>query len=59
MHDLNLAATFAHHVVLLKGGRVLVSGDRTLVFTKEHIKTAYQLEPLIYHEKGIMHLFFR
>lgn len=58
VHDLNLAAKFADHIVLLNRARVLASGNREAVLTKQHIKTAYQLEPVIHREKEEMYLFF-
>jgi iron complex transport system ATP-binding protein len=60
VHDLNLAATFADQIVLLHKGRVLASGSRDAVLTPEHIREAYQLEPVIIEDraKGRYHLFF-
>ena len=58
LHDLNLAAKFADQIVLLNEGKVLASGTREEVLTKEHIQTAYQLKPVIYTENKSMYLFF-
>ena len=58
VHDLNLAAKFAHHIVLLDHGRLLAAGPKEEVLTKENIKTAYRLEPIIHNEKESMYLFF-
>jgi len=58
VHDLNLAARFADQIILLHQGKVLASGDKTGVLTKEHIKKAYQLEPVIHQDKNTMYLFF-
>ena len=58
VHDLNLAAKFASQVVLLHHGKVLASGNKEEVLTPAHIKTAYQLEPVIHREKDSMYLFF-
>lgn len=58
VHDLNLAARFAGHIVLLYKGKVLASGDKNEVLTKENIKTAYQIEPSIHHLNGMMYLNF-
>jgi iron complex transport system ATP-binding protein len=58
VHDLNLAAKFAHKIVLLNHGKVLAFGDKQTVLSKENIKTAYRLEPVIHHENGAMYLFF-
>lgn len=51
VHDLSLAARFADHLILLNQGTVLAQGSREFVLTKEHIKTAFQLEPHIYFER--------
>ncbi len=59
VHDLNLAAKFADKIVLLNQGKVLAEGDKTTVLSKENIKTVYQLEPIIHHEKENMFLFFK
>ncbi len=58
VHDLNLAAKFAHHITLLHQGKVQAFGSRDEVLTKEHIKTAYQLEPVIHRDGDAMYLFF-
>lgn len=58
VHDLNLAAKYADHIVLLHQGRVLASGDRQTVLTKSNIKQAFQLEPMIHEEYGTMFLHF-
>lgn len=58
IHDLNLAAKFADQIVLLNKAKLLSSGNRETVLSKENIKTAYQLEPVIYTENNAMHLFF-
>ncbi len=58
VHDLNLAARFANHIVLLNYGKVLVSGDKNEVLTIKNIKEAYHLEPKIHYEGEMMHLFF-
>lgn len=41
MHDLNLTAMFAHHVVLLKGGQVLAEGSPDQVLTDTLLEQAY------------------
>lgn len=58
VHDLNLAAKFADHIVLLDHGKLLAAGSKEEVLTKENIKTAYRLEPIIHSEKESMYLFF-
>ncbi len=58
VHDLNLAAKFADHLVLLNHGQLLAAGTRTEVLTKENMKTAYRLEPVIHTDERGMYLFF-
>lgn len=58
VHDLNLAAKFADKIVLLNQGKVLAAGDKYNVLSKENIKTAYQLEPIIHYENDSLYLFF-
>lgn len=58
VHDLNLVSKFADEVVLLSEGRLLASGDKNIVLTKEHIKEAYHLEPTILIENKQRYLFF-
>ena len=60
VHDLNLAARFADHLILLHAGKVLAQGPREFVLTRENIKTAFQLDPHIHYERdqGIMYLVF-
>jgi iron complex transport system ATP-binding protein len=58
VHDLNLAAKFANHIVLMHQGKILASGNREETLTAEHIRTAYRLEPVIRKEDGNLHLFF-
>ncbi len=58
VHDLNLAAKFAGKIILLNQGRVLASGEVKEVLTKENVKKAYQLDPIIHYEKESVYLFF-
>jgi iron complex transport system ATP-binding protein len=58
VHDLNLAARFADKIVLLHKGRLHAAGTVEEVITAANIKAAYGLEPRIYLERGITHLFF-
>lgn len=43
LHDVNLAAHFATHVVLLKAGRVLAAGPTDQVLTAEHLSALYDI----------------
>ncbi len=58
VHDLNLAAKFADHLVLLNNGKLLAAGSREEVLNSENMKTAYRLEPVIHNDKRGMYLFF-
>jgi iron complex transport system ATP-binding protein len=58
VHDLNLVSRFADEVVLLSEGKLLSCGTKDIVLTKEHIKTAYHLEPIIHFENEQRYLFF-
>ena len=58
VHDLNLAARFAGKVALLHQGKVMAVGDKHSVLTKENIKAAYHLEPVIHYKNEEMYLFF-
>jgi iron complex transport system ATP-binding protein len=46
-HDVNLAAEFADHVVLLKGGREIAAGPSQSVFTPELLRRVFDLEVLV------------
>lgn len=41
MHDLNLTAMYADHVILVKSGRVLAAGPVAEVLTEQNLSTAY------------------
>ena len=43
LHDVNLAAKVATHVVLLKAGRVLAAGATAEVLTSEHLSALYEI----------------
>jgi iron complex transport system ATP-binding protein len=58
VHDLNLAAKFADKIVLLNNAKVLSSGDKYKVLSKDNIKEAYKLDPVIHHQGESMYLFF-
>lgn len=50
LHDLNLAARYCDHVVILDHGRVTATGDPATVLTQELIRDVYNVEALIDHE---------
>lgn len=58
VHDLNLAAKFADKLLLLHQGKVLATGSVEEVLSKEYIKTAYQLEPIIQMVNNARYIFF-
>jgi len=58
VHDLNLAAKFADHLVLLNHGELLAAGSKEKVLNAENMKTAYRLEPVIHQDERGMYLFF-
>ncbi len=58
VHDLNLAAKFADSILLLHNGKVLSSGSKETVFTKENIREAYRLEPNIIRQNGALYMNF-
>lgn len=59
IHDLNLVSRFADEVTLLSEGKLIVTGKTEEVLTKEYIKQAYHLEPLIHIENDQRYLFFK
>ncbi len=59
VHDLNLAARFADHIVMLNNGRAIANGSPEEVLTKELIKEVFEVEPVFVPvEGGGMHLLF-
>ncbi len=59
VHDLNLAARFADHVVLLAEGRVLAAGAPADVLTPDLVETAFGLRPVVQRlDDGRVHLVF-
>ncbi|MBL0308371.1 MAG: heme ABC transporter ATP-binding protein [Bacteroidetes bacterium] len=58
VHDLNLAAKFADYLVLMNQGRIMSSGGKEDVLSKENIKAAYGMEPIIRKEGNQFYLLF-
>ncbi len=52
VHDLNLAAQFADHLVLLHQGKILASGTPKQVLTSQNIETAFNIQPVIQEQNG-------
>ena len=44
LHDLNLAARYADHVIAMKSGEVVALGDPTTVVTEKLVRTVFGLE---------------
>ncbi|WP_027856260.1 ABC transporter ATP-binding protein [Marinobacterium jannaschii] len=44
LHDLNQAATYADHLVMMKGGNVYAQGDVDQVFTPQNLKAVFDLD---------------
>jgi iron complex transport system ATP-binding protein len=44
MHDLNLAARYAHHVIALKDGQVIASGTPAELMTAEMLRNVFGIE---------------
>ncbi len=60
VHDLNLAARFADHVVLLAHGRVLASGTPREVLRADLIDQAFGIRPVVQSDpEGGIHLLFQ
>jgi iron complex transport system ATP-binding protein len=47
MHDLNLAAQFAHKIFFLKNGELVYSGQTKELLTEEIIETVFDIKPTI------------
>ena len=47
LHDLNLAARYADHLVAMKAGRLHVAGTPETVLTEDHIRAVFSLESRI------------
>ena len=59
VHDLNLAARFADHIVLLNDGKVVTAGTPAEVLDAGHIRDVFGVEPIFVpiHGSGV-HLIF-
>jgi iron complex transport system ATP-binding protein len=53
LHDLNQAAAFSDHIIMLKEGRVICQGDPRIVMTPEAIRTVFNIDCcVIQHPMG-------
>jgi iron complex transport system ATP-binding protein len=44
MHDLNLAARYAHHMIALKDGKVIAAGAPAELMTAEMLRNIFGIE---------------
>ena len=60
VHDLNLASKYGDQIILLSDGNVLSIGDKHEVLTRENIKKAFGIEPVLMQDdhKNSLYLFF-
>lgn len=58
LHDLNLAAMFCDHIVVLSGGRIVAAGTPVQVLTEELIGTVYGVRCRVSVEDGLPHVRF-
>ncbi|MBJ7478933.1 MULTISPECIES: ABC transporter ATP-binding protein [Rhodococcus] len=47
LHDLNLAARYATHVVAMRSGKIVMQGSASEVFTPELLREVFDLEALV------------
>jgi iron complex transport system ATP-binding protein len=53
LHDLNQAASFSDHIIMLKGGKVVCKGDPRIVMTPESIRDVFNIDCcVIQHPMG-------
>ena len=57
MHDLNLTAMFADHVVMLRHGRLAAEGSPQDVFKEEILEDVYGCALSVRHESGKLRIF--
>ncbi len=48
IHDLTLAARYCDRLVLLHGGRAIATGSPEVVFTSDHLRTAFNIQAELY-----------
>ena len=59
VHDLNLAARFADHIVLLNEARIVATGSAAEVLTTERIQEVFEVKPtFVQSGDGGVHLIF-
>lgn len=50
LHDLNLAAQFADHMVMIRKGKICVQGHINDVFTADNLKAVFDLDAHVLHD---------
>jgi iron complex transport system ATP-binding protein len=58
VHDLNLAARFADHIVLLNEARIFANGTAAEVLTTERIQAVFGVHPTLVQSSSGLHLIF-
>lgn len=58
LHDLNLAAMFCDHIVVLSGGRIVAAGTPVQVLTEPLIAAVYGVRCRVSTEDGVPHVRF-
>ena len=48
LHDLNLAARFAHHIIVMNQGGIYASGDAELVLTPSMLRAVYRVNATVH-----------
>lgn len=56
MHDLNLAARFAHTIFMMQGGRIVCQGTPLEVITPQTIRDIYGVEAVVRRDNGYPHI---
>lgn len=57
LHDLNLAAKYCQHLVVLQEGQVVASGEPEVVLTPKLIHSTWQVDATIYRtEQGVINI---
>ena len=55
-HDLNIAAKYAHKVIVMEGGTITQVGDPNSVFSEEMIRRIYNVDCKIIEDQGRPHI---
>lgn len=52
LHDINLAATYCSHIIMMKKGNILYTGKTEEIMTEHHLKETYEIDfTMIHHPK--------